>query len=345
MSDKKEVVLTGLRANDELTIGNYLGGMVPIIKFANKNTADYQINMFLPDLHTITVEVDWPNLQQQIMHCLKQYIAAGLDISHPNIFVYRQSYIRAHSELAWILECFTGFGEANRMVEFKDKSKQIGDDRVSAGLFNYPILMAADILLYGARWVPVGEDQRQHLELTRTLAERINSKFGEVFVVPEETNKQAEFFGLSAPLKIRSLRNPDKKMSKSVNDPAGTILLIDKPDESAKKVMSATTDSVGKINFDWQKQPGVTNLLQMLALLTNKRQDEVNAQWVGETSYGDLKKAVAEAVSSILASLQQSFDKVDDSALQAKLESSEKVMNEVADAKLLQVQKVVGLRP
>ncbi|MEI6237343.1 MAG: tryptophan--tRNA ligase, partial [Candidatus Saccharibacteria bacterium] len=174
----KEIVLTGLRANDELTLGNYLGGMLPIIRFANSNAGDYQINMFLPDLHTITVEVDYSNLQNQIMHCLKQYVAAGLDISHTNIYIYRQSYIRAHSELAWLLECFTGFGEANRMVEFKDKAKQIGADRVSAGLFNYPMLMAADILLYGAKWVPVGDDQRQHLELTRTLAERLNSKFG-----------------------------------------------------------------------------------------------------------------------------------------------------------------------
>lgn len=341
----KEVVLTGLRANDELTLGNYLGAMKPIINFAAKNSSEFQINMFLPDLHTITVDVDWPNLQKQIMHCLKQYIAAGLDISHPNIFVYRQSYIRAHSELAWILECFTGFGEANRMVEFKDKSKQIGDDRVSAGLFNYPMLMAADILLYSAKWVPVGEDQRQHLELTRTLADRINSKFGVIFTVPEESKKQAEFFGLSAPLRVRSLRNPDKKMSKSISDPSGTILLVDMPDEAAKKVMSATTDSVGVINFDWQNQPGITNLLQMLALLTNKPQNDINTQWQGKNSYGDLKKAVAEAVKATLTDLQSQYDKIDDDKLHAKLETSEDAMRKIASDKLFQVQKAVGLRP
>lgn len=341
----KDVVLTGLRANDELTIGNYLGAMKPIINFATNNSSEYQINMFLPDLHTITVDVDWSNLQKQILHCLKQYIAAGLDISHPNIFVYRQSYITAHSELAWILECFTGFGEANRMVEFKDKSKQIGDDRVSAGLFNYPMLMAADILLYSAKWVPVGEDQRQHLELTRTLAERINSKFNAIFTVPEETKKQAEFFGLNAPLRVRSLRNPGKKMSKSISDPSGTILLIDTPDDAAKKVMSATTDSVGVINFDWLKQPGITNLLQMLALLTDKQQDEVNNQWLGKTSYGDLKKAVAEAVKDMLVDLQARYSKIDDDKLQTKLEISEEAMRKIASDKLFQVQKAVGLRP
>jgi tryptophanyl-tRNA synthetase len=275
---------------------------------------------------------------------LKQYIAAGLDISNSNNYLYRQSYIRAHSELAWILECFTGFGEANRMVEFKEKSKQIGDDRVSAGLFNYPMLMAADILLYSAKWVPVGEDQRQHLELTRTLAERMNNKFGQLFVIPEETKNQAKFFGLDAPLRIRSLKDPAKKMSKSISDPSGTILLIDKPKDAAKKVMGATTDSVGAINFNWQNQPGVTNLLQMLALLKRKPQDVINTQWQGKTSYGDLKKAVAEAVSNTLAQLQANMVKIDEQEIRVMLEESEFKMNEIANAKLLKVQKAVGLR-
>ena len=341
----KEIVLTGLRANDELTLGNYLGGMLPIIRFANSNAGDYQINMFLPDLHTITVEVDYSNLQNQIMHCLKQYVAAGLDISHTNIYIYRQSYIRAHSELAWLLECFTGFGEANRMVEFKDKAKQIGADRVSAGLFNYPMLMAADILLYGAKWVPVGDDQRQHLELTRTLAERLNSKFGSIFVIPEETKKQAEFFGQEAPLRIRSLRNPDKKMSKSISDPAGTILLIDNPAEAAKKVMSATTDSVGSINFDWQNQPGITNLLQILALLTNKTQKATNNSWLSKTSYGDLKKTVAEAIEAFLADFQVKYQQIDTQTIDQKLQASEEAMRKVASDKLFEVQQAVGLRP
>ena len=226
----KEVILTGLRANGELTLGNYLGALKPIVNLANSKADNYQINLFMPDLHSIVTEVDYSELQNQIFHTLKQYVAAGLDLHNVNIMIYRQSYIPAHSELAWIFNCFTGFGEASRMVEFKDKSSQLGDDRVSVGLFNYPMLMAADILLYDAKWVPVGEDQRQHLELARTLAERFNNKFGKLFIVPEHSHKQVEFAGLTEPLRIRSLRNPEKKMSKSINDPAGTILLSDAPE-------------------------------------------------------------------------------------------------------------------
>ncbi|MBP7820521.1 tryptophan--tRNA ligase [Candidatus Saccharibacteria bacterium] len=339
-----DIVLTGLRANGEFTLGNYLGGIKPIIDLANNNQ-QYQINMFLPDLHTITVDVDYQKLQAQILRCLKEYLAAGLNIENENIYVYRQSYIPAHSELAWILQCFTGFGEASRMVEFKDKSTQIGEDRVSLGLFNYPVLMAADILLYGAKWVPVGEDQRQHIELTRTLAQRLNNKFGKLFVVPEETKNQAIFSGLENPLRIRSLRNPDKKMSKSINDPSGTILLSDEPSEASKKVMSATTDSIGKINFNWSTQPGITNLLQILSLLSGKSQDEVNTHWVGKSSYGDLKKAVADAVAIFLSGLQERYLSIDDNALMQKLESSEVYMNEVANRQLHKVQKAIGLRP
>jgi tryptophanyl-tRNA synthetase len=205
--------------------------------------------------------------------------------------------------------------------------------------------MAADILLYSAKWVPVGDDQTQHLEFTRDLAQRFNNKFGDIFVVPEPVTKQHEFVGKDQGTRIRSLRNPDAKMSKSVEDPAGTIQLSDKPEEAAKKVMSATTDSLGKIDFNWETQPGVTNLLQMLALLTHKSQDEVNTEWQGKSSYGDLKKAVADAVSATLAKLQANMANIDEQALLAKLEASEAKMNEVANTKLLQVQKAVGLRP
>jgi tryptophanyl-tRNA synthetase len=204
--------------------------------------------------------------------------------------------------------------------------------------------MAADILIYGAKWVPVGDDQTQHVEFARDIGQRFNNKFDDIFVLPEPVAKQHDFVGKSQGTRIRSLRNPENKMSKSVADPAGTIQLSDKPDDAAKTVMSATTDSLGIINFDWQKQPGVTNLLQMLALLTHKSQDDINKQWQGKNSYGDLKKAVADAVSATLKDLQANFDKVDDKLLQAKLESSEKAMNEVANKQLLKVQQAVGLR-
>ena len=340
----KEVILTGIRANDEPTLGNYLGAFLPMVELQQKYAGTYQINMFVPDLHSFTTPIDHSKLYANTLRNLHYFVAAGLDIKGPNTFVYRQSFISAHAELTWILDCFTGFGEAARMVEFKDKSEKLGDEQVGVGLFNYPVLMAADILLYNAKWVPVGEDQRQHLELTRTLAERLNAKFGKVFVVPESTDKQLEFAGRSNPIRIRSLRNPEKKMSKSVNDPAGTILMNDDPKEAAKKVMSATTDSSGIILFDFEKQPGVANLLQILALLSKRAQTEVNKEWDGKTSYGDLKTAVATVVEQFLTSFQQKLAAVDESELLAKLEQDESAMREIANKTLFKVQKAVGLR-
>lgn len=228
------------------------------------------------------------------------------------------------------------------MTEFKDKSDNQAN--VSVGLFNYPVLMAADILLYGAKWVPVGEDQRQHLELTRDLALRMNNKFGELFVVPNEWQKQLEFVGLDRGTRIRSLRNPEKKMSKSVEDPAGTVMLTDKPDEAAAKIMSATTDSENKINYDWDKQPGVSNLLQMLALSQGRSQTEVNEQWQGKSAYGDLKKEVAGSIKTLLTELQGKLADVDESKMIARLEAAEADMAKVATETLAKVQKAVGLR-
>lgn len=341
----KETILTGIRSNDEPTIGNYLGAILPMVDMAKKHAGDFKINMFVPDLHSFTTPIEHGGLYNQTLRNIKLFIAAGLPIEHEDVFIYRQSYIPAHSELAWILSCFVGFGEAARMVEFKDKSARVGDDRVTVGLFNYPILMAADILLYGAKWVPVGEDQRQHLELARDIAIRFNNKFSETFVVPNDIKSQSNFIDRDSAPRVRSLRNPDKKMSKSINDPAGTILLSDNPEEAAKKVMGATTDSIGKINFDWQQQPGVTNLLQMLALLSGKPQEEINAQWIGKEQYGDLKKAVAQEVNHSLTSLQESLTRLDDNEVQNKLTGSESEMDKVASQTLTAVQQKVGLRP
>jgi tryptophanyl-tRNA synthetase len=340
----KEVILTGIRSNEEPHIGNYLGAIFPMVDMAKKHAGKYQVNMFVPDLHSFTTPTDHKALLNNTFRNLKLFVAAGLPIDNDDVYIYRQSYIPAHSEMAWILSCFTGFGEASRMVEFKDKSAQIGNDRVSVGLFNYPILMAGDIFLYDAVWVPVGEEQRQHLELTRDLANRINNKFGKVVKVPHDIKKQQKFIDRDSAPRVRSLKDPSRKMSKSVSDPTGTILLSDYPKDAAKKVMSATTDSVGVVNFDWENQPGITNLLQMLALLSNKSQDEVNKQWTGKTSYGDLKQAVADEVSKVLETLQSNLSNVDEAKLLTKLEQSEKAMNEVANKTLLKVQKAVGLR-
>lgn len=340
----KKVILTGIRANNDLTLGNYFGAILPIIDMAIKKADQYQINLFVPDLHSFTTPVDHSLLQSQIKHNLRLFVAAGLPLNHPDVHVYRQSYVPAHSELTWILDCFTGVGEMNRMTQFKDKSGGLGDDRTSMGLFNYPVLMAADILLYGATYVPVGEDQTQHLEFTRDIAERLNSKFGELFTVPKEVKKQHEFFGNDQGLRIKDLQDPTKKMSKSDETGKGVIFLGDKPEVAAKKIMGATSDSVGVINFDWDKQPGITNLLQLLALSTNRPQSDVNKQWEGKTAYGDLKKTVAAAVTGFLQGLQAQLGKVDDVALLKKMIQSESAMNKSANRTLHTVQKAVGLR-
>lgn len=339
----KEVILTGIRSNEEPTLGNYLGAFVPMVQLQQHYAGHYQLNMFVPDLHSFTTPIDHTTLYENTLTNLKYFIAAGLDITDEHTFLYRQSFIPAHSELTWILDCFTGFGEMSRMTQFKEKSAD-NNNNVTVGLFNYPVLMAADILLYNARWVPVGEDQFQHLEITRDIALRMNHKFGELFTVPEPTARQTAFIQRDTGLRIRSLTNPEKKMSKSSTDQKSKINLADTPAQARKKIMAATTDSLGVINFDWQRQPGITNLLQLLAILTNRPQAEVNAEWVGQTQYGPLKRAVAEAVATFLADFQTRLADISDETLLATLERSERAMNEVASITLLRVQKAVGLR-
>ena len=339
----KEVILTGIRSNEEPTLGNYLGAFVPMVQLQQHYAGHYQLNMFVPDLHSFTTPIDHTTLYENTLTNLKYFIAAGLDITDEHTFLYRQSFIPAHSELTWILDCFTGFGEMSRMTQFKEKSAD-NNNNVTVGLFNYPVLMAADILLYNARWVPVGEDQFQHLEITRDIALRMNHKFGELFTIPEPTARQTAFIQRDTGLRIRSLTNPEKKMSKSSTDQKSKINLADTPAQARKKIMAATTDSLGVINFDWQRQPGITNLLQLLAILTNRPQAEVNAEWVGQTQYGPLKRAVAEAVATFLTDFQTRLADISDETLLAPLERSERAMNEVASITLLRVQKAVGLR-
>ena len=340
----KPVILTGLRANNDLHVGNYFGALLPLIDMAKTRSDEFEVNLFVPDLHSFTTPIDHSQLQAQILHNLKLFVAAGLPLDNPNIHIYRQSYVPAHSELAWILDCFTGFGELSRMTEFKDKSAKLGSDHIGVGQFNYPPLMAADILLYGASYIPVGDDQRQHIEFTRTIAERLNNKFGELFVVPESMQKQHEFFGKEQGLRIKDLQDPSKKMSKSDEGGKSIIFLGDKPEEAAKKIKSATTDSFGKIDLANQDQPGIRNLIQILALTQGKTTDEVAKEYDGQEQYGPLKTAVADAVQAFLTEFQDSLAKVDEVALMAKLVADEKQMNEVANATLLHVQKAVGLR-
>ena len=340
----KPVILTGLRANNDLHIGNYFGALLPLIDMAKKHAGQYQVNLFVPDLHSFTTPIDHSQLHEQIMNNLRLFVAAGLPLNNPDVHIYRQSYVPAHSELTVILNSFTGFGEMSRMTQFKDKSTKLSSDRVSVGLFDYPVLMAADILLYGAEYVPVGDDQSQHLEITRDLAVRMNNQFGELFIVPQEVKKQHEFFGKDQGLRIKDLVDPTKKMSKSDETGKGIIFLGDDPRAAAKKIMSATTDSIGVINYDPTNQPGICNLLQILALFTGTDLKEVIAEYEGQTSYGDLKKAVATATEDFLTNFQRNFNEVDSIPLMAKLKKSETEMNKVANETLLRVQKAVGLR-
>jgi tryptophanyl-tRNA synthetase len=340
----KPVILTGLRANNDLHIGNYFGGLLPLIDMARNQADEYEINLFVPDLHSFTTPIDHSQLQSQILHNLKSFVAAGLPLDDDNIHIYRQSYIPAHTELTWILDCFTGFGQMARMTQFKDKADKLAEGEVTVGLFNYPVLMAADILLYGATYVPVGDDQTQHLEFTRDIAERMNSRFGDLFVVPKPVKEQHEFFGKDQGLRIKDLADPTKKMSKSDDTGKGVIFLGDSPEAATKKIMSAATDSEGVIRYDVQRQPGIANLLQILALAEGKDVSSVAHSYEGQTSYGALKTAVAQSVGQMLTEFQARMSEVDETALMDKLSRDEAKMTEVANTALVKVQKAVGLR-
>lgn len=397
MKPMKDVILTGIRANNDLHIGNYFGAMLPIIDMAKSKADQYQVNMFIPDLHSFTTPVEYgKTLHDAIMNNARVFAAAGLPFDNDNINLYRQSYVPAHSEMTWILDCFTGFGQMRRMTQFKDKTgattqdvrggelldstkqteKAIADannedelrqakdkltqilidshnyiaereslvNDASVGLFNYPVLMAADILLYGAKYIPVGEDQTQHLEFTRDIAERMNSKFGELFVVPEPVKKQHEFFGKDQGLRIKDLLDPSKKMSKSDDTGNGVIFLSDSPEEAKKKIMRATTDSEAHIRYDKVRQPGIANLIDILALLRGTQPQEVAAQYEGMEKYGEFKAIVANEMAKFLEEFQKNLANVDDTAVLAKLEKSETAMNAQANETLLRVQKAVGLR-
>lgn len=340
----KEVILTGLRANNDLHIGNYFGALLPIIDMAKSRSEQYDIHLFVPDLHSFTTPIDHSQLQAQIMHNLRLFVAAGLPLDNPGVHIYRQSYVPAHSELTVILNSFTGMGQMGRMTQFKDKSGKLGEDQISVGLFDYPVLMAADILLYGAKYVPVGDDQTQHLEFTRDIALRMNAKFGDLFVVPEPVAKQHEFFGKDQGLRIKDLADPSKKMSKSDESGKGVIFLGDSPDVAAKKIASATTDSLANVLLDYDNQPGISNLLQIVALLQERPLVEVADEFRGLTSYGDFKAEVADAVEAFLQDFQTRLAAVDDAQLLAKLEADEAVMSVIANTTLLSVQKAIGLR-
>ncbi|HYF96964.1 MAG TPA: tryptophan--tRNA ligase [Patescibacteria group bacterium] len=341
----KPVILTGLRANNDLHIGNYFGALQTIVKLQEHFAGEYQINLFIPDLHSFTTPIDHSKLQNQIFHNLRLFAAAGLDLDNPDTYIYRQSYIPAHSELTVILNNFAYMGELSRMTQYKDKSSE--KSNVSVGLFDYPVLMAADILLYGTTHVPVGEDQSQHVELARDIAERLNNKFEDnLFVVPSLLGTYSQVKANEKPIsiRIRDLVNPAKKMSKSDESAKGVIFLGEDPEGAANKIKAATTDSQAKIQFDMRNQPGISNLLNILAKLEGVAVAEVADRYKEEASYGRLKEEVADAMKIFLKDFQKAYDQVDMKSINTKLASSEADMNKKANETLLKVQKAVGLR-
>lgn len=340
----KPVILTGIRSNQEPTIGNYFGAILPLIDLAKTKAGEFDVNIFVPDLHSFTTPVDHSKLYSQTMHNIKLFVAAGLPLDNADVHVYRQSFIPAHSELAWILDNFTGMGEMERMTQFKDKSSKLDSSRISVGLFNYPVLMAADILIYGASYVPVGDDQTQHLEFARDIAERLNNRFGELFMVPRAVKEQHAFFGKDQGLRIMDLQDPTKKMSKSDETGKGVIFLTDAPHEAAKKIMSAATDSLGSIDYNRANQPGITNLIDILALLRGVSPEDVTKEFKGQERYGDFKKVVASEMEAFLEKFWQRLADIDLDAVEAKLAHDEAIKNVEANETLLRVQKAVGLR-
>ena len=328
MINGKKVLFSGMQATGNLTLGNYLGALKNWVTLSSEYECFYSV----VDMHSITVRQDPSVLRKRARTLLTLYIAAGLD---PKVnCLYYQSHVSGHAELSWILSCFTYMGELNRMTQFKDKSAKHGDN-INAGLFTYPVLMAADILLYQADVVPVGVDQMQHLELTRDIAERFNNLYGDVFTIPE-----AYIGKIGA--KIMSLQDPSKKMSKSDQNPNGSIYLMDDMDTIIRKCKKAVTDSEGTILYR-AEQPGVKNLIDIYSSCTGKTPEDVVREFDGK-GYGDFKMAVGEAVVSVLKPLQDEAARLekDKDYVDSIIKENAEKASYYAMKTLRKVQKKVG---
>ena len=330
MSNKR--VLSGIQpTHDSFHLGNYLGALKQWVELQENNDSFYCV----VDLHALTVETDPKLLQQRTLVSAAQLIAIGIDPNKSTLFV--QSQVPAHNQLAWVFECITGFGEASRMTQFKDKSLKGGAERTNVGLFTYPILQAADILLYQPDFVPVGEDQRQHVELTRDIAERFNKRFDKVFNIP-----QAKIIKSLA--KINDLQDPTAKMSKSAASMSGVIELLDSADVTMKKFKSSVTDDGKEVKFDEKAKPGISNLLTIHSALSGKSIAELENEFSGK-GYGDFKSAVAEVVISSLEPIAKRTNELmsDRSELIKILKSGAVKANQVASETLKAAYSAIGL--
>lgn len=318
---------------DSLHVGNYIGALLQWRDLQETHDAVFCV----VDLHAITVPQDPAQLREATRRTAAQYIAAGIDPAKSILFV--QSHVAAHPQLAWVLDTITGFGEASRMIQFKDKSAKQGSDNTNVGLFAYPILQAADILLYDAAIVPVGEDQRQHIELTRDLANRFNTRFGQTFVLPEPVIQKET-------AKIFDLQDPSAKMSKSATVDKGVVWMLDEPAAAAKKIKSATTDSDGSVRFDAASKPGISNLLTVHSSLSGTPIAELEERFAGR-GYGDFKGEVAEVVTSTFEPIRtRALELLDDPAeLDRILAGNADRAAAIADAVLAKAFDAVGFLP
>lgn len=321
-------MLSGIKPSGRLTLGNYIGAIRKFVEYQD----EYELYVFIANLHAITVAQDKAELKKNTKDLIALYLACGLDPKKVTIFL--QSDVHEHAELGWILTCNSYMGELQRMTQYKDKTAK-GETGITAGLFTYPSLMAADILLYDADYVPVGIDQKQHVELTRNLAERFNNRYGETFVIPEPVVAKVG-------AKIYSLQNPTKKMSKSEENPKGTIDLLDEPSLARKKVMSAVTDSLGIIQYDPENQPGISNLLTILSSLNGESIESIVNRYEGK-GYGEFKKEVGQQVFDFLADLQKRYNEIIASGMAEQVikEGNEKA-SFIAKKKLSKVKRKIG---
>ena len=325
-------VLSGIQpTHDSFHLGNYLGALTQWVELQDSHDAYYCI----VDLHALTVEVEPALLRKRVLASAAQLLAIGIDPKRSTLFI--QSHVPAHNQLAWIFECITGFGEASRMTQFKDKSQKNGADRTVVGLFTYPMLQAADILLYQPERVPVGEDQRQHIELTRDLAQRFNSKYGDTFTVPEAHI-------LKSTAKIMDLQEPSAKMSKSAASLAGVIELLDTPESNMKKIKSAVTDTGREVSFDEKAKPGISNLLSIFSAISGRSVASIESEYVGK-GYGDFKKDVAELVIEALTPIRaRALEYLNDErALLSILQDGAERAEAVASKTLRQTYDALGL--
>lgn len=327
-------ILSGIQPTAQsLHLGNYLGAVKQWVELQEENDAFYCI----VDLHALTIETEPSALRRRTLASAAQLIALGLDPKKCTLFI--QSHLSEHNQLGWVFECITGFGEASRMTQFKDKSQKSGADRTVVGLFTYPMLQAADILLYQANKVPVGEDQRQHIELTRDLAQRFNSKYGDTFTVPE-----AHIIKASA--KINDLQEPTAKMSKSAASSAGIIDILDEADVNVKKIRSAVTDTGKEVKFDEKSKPGISNLLTIHSSLSGKSIAELENEFAGK-GYGDFKSAVAEVVTDYFKPVKSRAEELleDEGALIEMLHEGAQKARDVASKTLKSAYDALGLVP